>query len=117
MGDLKIVDAMPLFHTHSLATMLKVACMLIDEHCKSTGDLEIVGLYHATRSGSFDITPVKAIADKIASNFPYASVWVVDAAKLPEKQFALRGCSYIKEDWKVISADSISLSAEALKET
>merc|ERR1712110_159436 len=65
---LKVVDAIPLFHTHSLAPMLKIACMLIEQYCRtlSGGAYEIVGLYHASATGSFDITPVKAIADKIA---------------------------------------------------
>jgi len=114
---LKVVDAIPLFHTHSLAPMLKVACMLIEQHCKTVGGLEIVGMYHATISGSLDITPVKAIADKIASNFPAASVWALDTTKLPGKQFALHGMSQVKEEWKPISCDSVNLSEEALKQT
>jgi len=114
---LKVVDAMPLFHTHSLAPMLKVACMLIEQHCRAVGGLEIVGMYHATASGSFDMTPVKPIADKLASNFSPASVWTVDAAKLPERQFALRGMCHSKDEWKPIGSDAVNLSDEALKHT
>merc|ERR1719437_215966 len=66
---LKLVDAIPLFHTHSLAPMLKIACMLIEQHCRTVGNLEIVGIYYASPSGSVDITPIKAIGEKIASNF------------------------------------------------
>eukprot|EP00439_Symbiodinium_sp_Y106_P004719 s6579_g1.t1 len=88
---LKVADAIPLFHTHALGPMLKIACMLAEEHCKAAGDLEIVGLYHATPSGSTEMTPVKAIADKLAQNFASASVWTLDASKLPEKQFAFKG--------------------------
>jgi len=114
---LKLVDAIPLFHTHALAPMLKVACMLIEQHCRTVGNLEIVGMYYASPSGSLDITPVKAIADKIASNFAMASVWALDAAKLPERQFALKGSCHSKDDWKQLSADAAILSDEALKQT
>merc|ERR1712241_105342 len=113
---LKIMDAVPLFHTHSLAPMLKVACMLIDQHCRTAGGgLEIVGLYHANASGSAEIASVKAIADKLASNFASASVWALDAAKLPERQFALRGSCHSKEEWKPIAAENVRLGDEALK--
>mmetsp|Transcript_16224 Transcript_16224/g.48957 ORF Transcript_16224/g.48957 Transcript_16224/m.48957 type:complete len:209 (-) Transcript_16224:100-726(-) len=115
---LKIMDAVPLFHTHSLAPMLKVACTLIEQHCrKEGGGLEIVGLYHASASGSLDMTPVKAIAEKLVSNFSSASVWALDAAKLPERQFALRGSNHSKEEWKTIPTDAVSLGDEALKHT
>ncbi|OLP91182.1 ER membrane protein complex subunit 8/9-like [Symbiodinium microadriaticum] len=33
---LKVADAIPLFHTHALGPMLKIACMLAEEHCKAT---------------------------------------------------------------------------------
>eukprot|EP00933_Yihiella_yeosuensis_P051026 TRINITY_DN48856_c0_g1_i1.p1 TRINITY_DN48856_c0_g1~~TRINITY_DN48856_c0_g1_i1.p1 ORF type:complete len:212 (-),score=59.85 TRINITY_DN48856_c0_g1_i1:61-696(-) len=115
---MKIVDSMPLFHTHSLAPMLKIACMLIEEHCKTAGEnLEIVGLYHATASGNVEMTSVKAIADKIASNSSSASVWTLDASKMAEKQFAFRGLAHIKDEWKAISGDAVSLSDEALTAT
>lgn len=114
---LKIVDAIPLFHTHSLAPMLKVASMLIEQHCKTVGGLEIVGMYHASTLGSLDIAPVKAIADKIASNFPGACVWAFDPSKLADRQFALSGMVNVKEEWKPIAADCVSLSEEAVKRT
>ncbi|CAE8633094.1 unnamed protein product, partial [Polarella glacialis] len=42
------------------APMLKVACMLAEEHCNAVGGgLEIVGLYHATASGNLEMTSVK----------------------------------------------------------
>ncbi|CAE8729331.1 unnamed protein product, partial [Polarella glacialis] len=77
--------------------MLKVACMLAEEHCNAVGGgLEIVGLYHATASGNLEMTSVKAIAEKIASNFASASVWTLDASKLPERKFAMVGMSHTK---------------------
>mmetsp|Transcript_41291 Transcript_41291/g.131309 ORF Transcript_41291/g.131309 Transcript_41291/m.131309 type:complete len:208 (-) Transcript_41291:127-750(-) len=114
---LKIMDAIPLFHTHSLAPMLKVACMLIEQHCRAQGGLEVVGLYHASASGSLDMAPVKAIADKLASNFALASVWALDAAKLPEQQLALRGSCHNKEEWKPIGSEAVSLGDEAMQHT
>merc|ERR1712232_363954 len=120
---LKVVDAIPLFHTHALAPMLKIACMLIEQHCQNLGGgIEIVGMYHATASGAVDYKPVQAIADTIAENFAGATVWCIDAAKMAERQFALRGWLNVKElngkeDWKGISGDSVSLSDEAKKHT
>mmetsp|Transcript_22730 Transcript_22730/g.51902 ORF Transcript_22730/g.51902 Transcript_22730/m.51902 type:complete len:213 (-) Transcript_22730:103-741(-) len=114
----RISDAVPLFHSHSLAPMLKVAFMLIDQYCQQQGDLEIVGLYFASGQGSLEINPFKPIADKIASNCPAASAWAVDAAKLPEKKFALSGYFHSKDDWKAVGSDGVTLGSgdEALKE-
>ncbi|CAJ1396656.1 unnamed protein product [Effrenium voratum] len=114
---LKVLDVVPLFHTHALAPMLKIACMLAEEHCKAVGGMEIVGLYHATGSGSTEMTPVKAIAEKVAANFAAASVWTLDASKLAEKQFALKGMGRVKDEWKAIGSDAVNLSSEALAET
>eukprot|EP00931_Biecheleriopsis_adriatica_P105652 TRINITY_DN80204_c0_g1_i1.p1 TRINITY_DN80204_c0_g1~~TRINITY_DN80204_c0_g1_i1.p1 ORF type:complete len:233 (+),score=62.72 TRINITY_DN80204_c0_g1_i1:67-699(+) len=111
---MKVMDAIPLFHTHSLGPMLKIACMLTEEHCKAAGGLEIIGLYHATPSGSTEMTPVKAIAEKIGSNFASASVWTLDAGKLSEKQFAFKGLGHVKDEWKAIGSDAVSLSSEAM---
>ncbi|CAE8586860.1 unnamed protein product, partial [Polarella glacialis] len=79
------------------------------------GGLEIVGLYHATASGNLEMTSVKAIAEKIASNFASASVWTLDASKLPERKFAMVGMSHTKDEWKAIGADAVSLSSEAME--
>merc|ERR1719440_1141791 len=76
---------MPLFHTHSLAPMLKISFMLIEQYCRNNGDLEIVGLYVANPSGSLDVSPVKGIADKMAQTLPQATVWALDLSKLPDK--------------------------------
>lgn len=114
---IKVMETIPLFHTHTLAPMLKIACMLAEEHCKLTGGMEIVGIYHATPSGSTEMTPVKAIADKIAANFASASVWSLDAAKLPEKQFAFKGMGRVKDEWKAIGGDLVSLNSEVFSET
>eukprot|EP00434_Breviolum_minutum_P011085 symbB.v1.2.009780.t1/scaffold574.1/size185248/5 len=115
---IKVVETIPLFHTHSLGPMLKIACMLAEEHCKSMdASMEIVGIYHATPSGSTEMTPVKAIADKIAANFASASVWTLDASKLPEKQFAFKGMGRVKDEWKAIGSDLVNLNSEVLSET
>eukprot|EP00490_Sorites_sp_Unknown_P018397 CAMPEP_0114643288 /NCGR_PEP_ID=MMETSP0191-20121206/3299_1 /TAXON_ID=126664 /ORGANISM="Sorites sp." /LENGTH=195 /DNA_ID=CAMNT_0001855563 /DNA_START=29 /DNA_END=616 /DNA_ORIENTATION=+ len=115
---IKVVDTVPLFHTHALGPMLKIACMLAEEHCKSTdASWEIVGIYHATPSGSTEMTPVKAIADKIAANFASASVWSLDAGKLPEKQFAFKGMGRVKDEWKAIGSELVSLGSEVPSET
>uniref|UniRef100_A0A7S1A9U7 MPN domain-containing protein n=1 Tax=Noctiluca scintillans TaxID=2966 RepID=A0A7S1A9U7_NOCSC len=115
---LRIVDAVPLFHTHALAPLLKVAFMLIEQYCQGSTGLEIVGLYYASSHGpSVEITPIKGIAEKLVSNFSAASIWTLDPAKLPEGRFALQGKAYPKDEWKPISSDSITLSEEALKHT
>mmetsp|Transcript_17993 Transcript_17993/g.49986 ORF Transcript_17993/g.49986 Transcript_17993/m.49986 type:complete len:213 (-) Transcript_17993:121-759(-) len=114
----KVLDCMPLFHTHALAPMLKMACMLIEEHCRSVGDLEIVGIYHAEPHGIGDMAAVKPIADKLAANFSSCSVWTVDAAKLPQKQFALRGMCHNKEgEWKQVASDAQVCGDEVLPAT
>lgn len=112
----KIVDVMPLFHTHSLAPMLKIACMLIEQHCRNL-DLQIVGLYFAHPSGSLDVSPVKAIADTIASNLPAATLWALDLSKLPERKLAIVGHSPAKEDWKPFSADAVNVGEKAMEHT
>lgn len=123
---LQITDAMPLFHTHSLGPMLKAAFMMIEQHCRNVGGgLEIVGIYHATSSGNTDITPVKAIADKVASTFSGASVWAFDSNRLaggkegaPGSQFCLTGLYHSKDEWKGVGAEAACLSDDAaLKQT
>merc|ERR1712137_398492 len=96
--------------------MLKIACMLIEQHCRSNNQ-EIIGLYHASAqaSGLGDITPVKPIVDKIASNFSSASVWSFDGSKLADSQFAFKGQYHAKDEWKSIINENVSLSDEALK--
>merc|ERR1712098_274951 len=110
--EVQIVDTFPLFHTHALAPMLKVAFMLIEKHCRTIGDVEIVGFYFASPSGSLDISPVKAIADKIASNVSSASLWALDLGKLPEKKLAMVGHAHSKDDWKAISGDAVTVGDE-----
>lgn len=61
--------------------MLKIAFMLVEEHCKSVGGMEIIGIYHATASGSSEMTAVKPVAEKLAANFQAASVWSLDASR------------------------------------
>merc|ERR1711957_362367 len=62
-------------------------------------------------------SPVKGIADKVASNFNAASVWAVDAAKLPQKQLALHGMSHARDEWKPVKAEDVSISDEVFKHT
>eukprot|EP00927_Polykrikos_kofoidii_P079480 TRINITY_DN76266_c0_g1_i1.p2 TRINITY_DN76266_c0_g1~~TRINITY_DN76266_c0_g1_i1.p2 ORF type:complete len:232 (+),score=34.23 TRINITY_DN76266_c0_g1_i1:82-696(+) len=111
-----IVDAIPLFHTRSLAPMLKIAFMMIEQHCKSTGS-EIVGLYHATTNGSTDIGSVRAIADKVASNCAGLTVWALDPVKLAARQFCLTGMYQSKDEWKSLGADAASVTAEVVTHT
>mmetsp|Transcript_20858 Transcript_20858/g.45958 ORF Transcript_20858/g.45958 Transcript_20858/m.45958 type:complete len:206 (+) Transcript_20858:75-692(+) len=115
---LRVVDAVPLFHTHSLGPMLKIAFMLIEQHCRSSGNgLEIIGIYHGSVSGSTELSPVKGIADKVASNFGSATCWALDLAKMSQRQFALHGMYHSKDEWKQISSEAVSVSDEALKQT
>jgi len=116
-STMKVVDAIPLFHTHALGPMLKIACLLIEQYCRSVGDLEIIGVYHASASGSLDVAPVKAIADKIASNFAMATVWAIDAAKMSKSHCALTGYCLKDSEWKLVSADSVKLAEEAMKQS
>eukprot|EP00403_Amphidinium_massartii_P033668 CAMPEP_0178439170 /NCGR_PEP_ID=MMETSP0689_2-20121128/36009_1 /TAXON_ID=160604 /ORGANISM="Amphidinium massartii, Strain CS-259" /LENGTH=215 /DNA_ID=CAMNT_0020061673 /DNA_START=44 /DNA_END=688 /DNA_ORIENTATION=- len=113
----KIVDAVPLFHTHMLAPMLKVAFMLIEQYCQEAGGLEIVGLYYASASGALEMGPVKAVADKVVSNCPAASVWTVDSSKLAERKPALCGYFHAKDEWKLTGFDAATLAGgeEAVK--
>merc|ERR1711908_131342 len=83
----------------------------------SAGDLEIVGLYFATPSGSLDTTPVKAIADKMGTNLPNATLWGLDLSKLPDRKLAVVGHGHAKEEWKPFSAEAISVSDDTLKHT
>ena len=64
--------------------MLKIAFMLAEEHCRGS-ELEIVGLYHATASGSSEMTTVKPVAEKLAQHCPQASVWSLDASGLERR--------------------------------
>eukprot|EP00929_Paragymnodinium_shiwhaense_P115481 TRINITY_DN84407_c0_g1_i1.p2 TRINITY_DN84407_c0_g1~~TRINITY_DN84407_c0_g1_i1.p2 ORF type:complete len:194 (+),score=37.76 TRINITY_DN84407_c0_g1_i1:104-685(+) len=116
-STLTVSDVVPLFHTHSLAPMLKIAFMIIDQHCQSTSD-EIVGIYYATPSGNTELTPVKAIADKVASNYAGgASAWGLDAAKVGQDQFAFVGMRHAKDQWSACGADAGAVSQEGLKHT
>eukprot|EP00928_Gymnodinium_smaydae_P070207 TRINITY_DN54106_c0_g1_i1.p1 TRINITY_DN54106_c0_g1~~TRINITY_DN54106_c0_g1_i1.p1 ORF type:complete len:214 (+),score=48.88 TRINITY_DN54106_c0_g1_i1:83-724(+) len=118
-AGVRIMDAVPLFHTHSLAPMLKVAFMLIDQHCrKAGGELQIVGIYHAASHSAVELAPTaKPIGDKIAAQFSGASIWAFDASRLAQQQPALKGFSSAKDEWKPLPADAAGVSGDVLKHT
>jgi hypothetical protein len=80
-GDSTILtDCIPLFHTFTLPAMLKVACSLVEEYCKTLSPApEIVGFYQAfTEDGAtMQANSVPDIvSQKIKANTGHASVWV-----------------------------------------
>merc|ERR1719316_2013827 len=78
----QIVDAVPLFHTHALAPMLKVAFTLIEKHCQLE-EKQIVGLYYANDKPSDTIShTARVMADKVLANSPGASLWSLNAEKI-----------------------------------
>jgi len=112
---IKIIDTIPLFHTHSLAPMLKIALMLIEQHCSDAG-LEILGFYSATVSGNPDLGQnIRALGEKIYSNYGAACIWAFNS-KAQENRFALQGMYYAKEEWKMIQ-DPVAIKEVALKTT
>lgn len=124
---IRFLDAVPLFHTHSLAPSAKIAFMLIDEYCKDLKgpkgeEVEVCGYYYANASAGGELGPIsRALADKLLANCPYASVWALDASKLPEDQFALCGLlpTPYKDDWTQIgdSAPVSLLNPDTIAET
>jgi len=84
--DVKVADAVPLFHTSvNLAMQLEVALAMVEAYTKqSAGKLSIVGYYHAeARVQAADMTPVaRKIADKISSKQSNAVAVVIDNRKL-----------------------------------
>merc|ERR1719263_2769861 len=97
---MKVVDVIPLFHTHALGPMLKIAFLLIEQYCRTDDrGLEILGLYFAHPDGNSDANypPVKAVAEKILSNCPQATVWSMDLSKLPDNKFAMGGYCHPRE--------------------
>mmetsp|Transcript_91291 Transcript_91291/g.144261 ORF Transcript_91291/g.144261 Transcript_91291/m.144261 type:complete len:209 (+) Transcript_91291:81-707(+) len=116
----RIVDAIPLFHTHTLAPMLKIAFMLIEKHCMDN-QLEILGFYHASPDGGIDKSPVQPIADKLAANCSNASLWALELQRLAEKKCAMVGMHYSSKegdkDWRAVSPEAIRVGAEVFEQT
>eukprot|EP01098_Paradermamoeba_levis_P016359 TRINITY_DN8799_c0_g1_i1.p1 TRINITY_DN8799_c0_g1~~TRINITY_DN8799_c0_g1_i1.p1 ORF type:complete len:190 (-),score=53.28 TRINITY_DN8799_c0_g1_i1:52-621(-) len=103
-GDevIDVIDAIPLFHGPTLAPMLEVAMMMIDEYCELK-ELKIVGYYHGNERDDSEPSPLaKKIANKIHSNVPLMTVLMIENVFLSPKfkRAALR--SYLKEgeQWK-----------------
>merc|ERR1719313_1582963 len=115
---LHVTDAIPLFHTHSLAPMLKAAFMIIEQRCRDIGDgLEIIGIYHATTSGHGDMNPVRSIADKVAQQFAGAVAWTFDVSRFSNSQAAFVGMQHVKDEWKSVGVEGAVVSEETLKQT
>ena len=71
--EVRVSDAVPLFHTHTLAPMLELAALLTQTRCEENG-LEIVGCYFASeRLEKPGVSPpvsdtVKSVAKTIVEN-------------------------------------------------
>ncbi|EOD15362.1 hypothetical protein EMIHUDRAFT_451733 [Emiliania huxleyi CCMP1516] len=85
-GDsVKVQKALPLFHSSfALSPMLETALMLADEHCKSSGKLQVVGYYQANElCDDLELGPFgKKIAQKIRSVCPLAACLLIDGARM-----------------------------------
>ena len=110
----EVIDAFPLFHTHTLTPMLEAACMLVEEHCRlkaeEDGDgggggggdggddglppppspdvLCIVGFYHANARLEDKALPlvVQQIGAQIQSNFAEGCVFLLDNEALGDEK-------------------------------
>merc|ERR1719352_88795 len=100
--------------------MLKVAFMLIEQHCAeqnaNRGEdqaLKIVGLYVAHPSGKTDQLDftAKAIAEKIAEQCGDASLWAVDLKQVKDGKNALLG--HLSPEFKLMSGDNVTVDNEA----
>uniref|UniRef100_X1Z8H4 MPN domain-containing protein n=1 Tax=Capitella teleta TaxID=283909 RepID=X1Z8H4_CAPTE len=80
MKTIDLIDAIPLFHLSlSLAPMMEVALIQIEEYCKKA-DLVIAGYYHANEL--HEESSPKIIAKRIASKIHENSSGVIDACLL-----------------------------------
>ena len=78
-NNIDVMDYIPLFHSHTLAPMLEVALLFIDEYLKGNKGLEIVGYFHANEL--LDDTELGAnsiacrIGSKINQNSPNSAIF------------------------------------------
>jgi len=97
-----ITDYFPLFHGHTLAPMLEMAMLLIEEYCEKEG-VEVVGYFHANEL--YDDRELGALAHRIAhkmlKNYPHVCVLLFDPLLSKEmKLFALRGFAQEHQRWE-----------------
>jgi len=107
--------------------MLKIGFAMVEQHCMRTtqpAGMEIVGYYVShpcpkeLSAAAMELSaPTKSIADKLAQNFPGATVWVLDASKIAESKVALVGHSQTKDDWRPFAPNTVNVSDETLKQT
>jgi len=84
-----VTDAVPLFHSVTLAPMTEVACMLVEEYCASAQTPEgtkIVGAYYCDalpkRSDATACKTASALANKISATFSSAAIVQLRAEKM-----------------------------------
>lgn len=82
-----VKDAFPLFHQHTLAPMLELACMYIDQYCIEK-KLNIVGYYHGNELlDDMKVHPIAlSIADKIESTCSRACMLMINGADLLKEE-------------------------------
>ena len=90
-ATVRVVDAVPLFHQHTLGPMLEAATLIVEKYCEeeaTTGHygakVQIVGYYHANeRVDDTERKPlVRQIHAKVNDNFPGAVLLMVNNAAL-----------------------------------
>eukprot|EP00397_Hematodinium_sp_SG-2012_P049850 GEMP01057669.1.p1 GENE.GEMP01057669.1~~GEMP01057669.1.p1 ORF type:complete len:212 (+),score=35.31 GEMP01057669.1:67-702(+) len=113
----QITDCMPLFHVHALEPFVGISMAQIEAYCNQN-ELEICGLYYANASGSLADLPinVKNIAEKIGSNVPQSTLWVLDMLRLNDSEtHVLQGTFASKEEIKSssIAPDIVYVSLKA----
>ena len=87
----KVLDAVPLFHQHTLGPMLEAATLIVEQYCEESttsahygSKVNIVGYYHANeREGDCERKPLaKQIHAKVNENFPGAVLLMVNNGQL-----------------------------------
>lgn len=79
-----IQDAFPLFHQHTLAPMLELACASIEAYCATKEECLIVGYYHGNELvDDMKVHPIaQSIADKIESNCSRSCLLLINGSAL-----------------------------------
>eukprot|EP01097_Dermamoeba_algensis_P010849 TRINITY_DN816_c0_g1_i1.p2 TRINITY_DN816_c0_g1~~TRINITY_DN816_c0_g1_i1.p2 ORF type:complete len:188 (-),score=49.73 TRINITY_DN816_c0_g1_i1:1000-1563(-) len=104
---IQITDAVPLFHGTTLAPMLEMALLVVEEYCESKA-LQIVGYYHANeREDNEPSALAKKIAAKIHSNVSIFSLFTIDnhLANPKLKKTCLKSFLKSGDQWKPNSSE------------
>lgn len=112
-SSITVSDAIPLFHSHTLATSLEVATELID-----CGENEIVGYYYANERVDEASIPIVAerIANQLIKDVPGAALVQINNQRLQDPDdHALEALGYTKNGWKAQLAISSAHGGESLK--